>query len=159
MSEFKLYILQIATAFFGAMGFSLLYNTRRTKMLISALGGALGWTVFTLVKLYAVDSELFCLFAAAMAVTVYAEIFARIKKTPTTTFLVVGIISMIPGSALYYTMSYAVGNDLDKFLDTGVYTLKSAMALAVGIIVVSTAVRMASAVVNHFYKKKKGTEK
>lgn len=139
------YAIQILAAFFGSMGFSLIYNTRRTKMLISALGGAIGWGVYLLVTNFVADNVPLAYFIAAMCITVYAEIFARIKKTPTTTFLVVGIIPMIPGSALYYTMNYAFQNDLQSFFDTGVYTLKAALSLAVGIIVVSTAVHLATA--------------
>ncbi len=148
------YAIQIAAAFFGSMGYSVLYNTRRTKMLISAFGGAVGWTVFLLVNLFVTKSDPLSFMTAAMAVTVYAEIFARIKKTPTTTFLVTGIIPMIPGSSLYYTMNYAFKNDLENFYLTGMYTLKASFALAVGIIVVSTAVYLFSAAIQKIFKKK-----
>ena len=124
-----IYAVQILAAFFGSMGYSLIYNTRRTKMLISSLGGAIGWGVYLLVTNFVADSVPLAYFIAAMCITVYAEIFARIKKTPTTTFLVVGIIPMIPGSALYYTMNYAFAGDLKSFFDTGVYTLRAALSL------------------------------
>ena len=149
-----IYVIQLIAAFFGSMGFSVLYNTRRTKMLISAFGGVIGWGVFLLVNLFITKSDPLAFMTAAMAVTVYAEIFARITKTPTTTFLVTGIISMIPGSSLYYTMNYAFNNDLENFYLTGMYTLKAALALAVGIIIVSTAVHMMTAVIQKFFKKK-----
>ena len=149
-----IYVIQLISDFFGSMGFSVLYNTRRTKMLISAFGGVIGWGVFLLVNLFVTKSDPLAFMTAAMAVTVYAEIFARIKKTPTTTFLVTGIIPMIPGSSLYYTMNYAFNNDLENFYLTGMYTLKAALALAVGIIIVSTAVHMMTAVIQKFFKKK-----
>lgn len=154
------YVIQMLAAFFGSMGFSLIYNTRRTKMLISALGGAIGWGVYLLVTNFVADNIPLAYFIAAMCITVYAEIFARIKKTPTTTFLVVGIIPMIPGSALYYTMNYAFAGDLESFFETGVYTLRAALSLAVGIIVISTVVRLATAAINLIKKglKKEQTE-
>ena len=153
------YVIQILAAFFGSMGFSLIYNTRRTKMLISALGGAIGWSVYLLVTNFISDSVPLAYFIAAMCITVYAEIFARIKKTPTTTFLVVGIIPMIPGSALYYTMNYAFKNELQLFFDTGMYTLKAALSLAVGIIAVSTAVHLTTAGIRMVKKNGNKTEK
>lgn len=153
------YVIQILAAFFGSMGFSLIYNTRRTKMLISALGGAIGWSVYLLVTNFISDSVPLAYFIAAMCITVYAEIFARIKKTPTTTFLVVGIIPMIPGSALYYTMNYAFKNELQLFFDTGMYTLKAALSLAVGIIAVSTAVHLTTAGIRMIKKNGNKTEK
>ncbi|MBE6828043.1 MAG: threonine/serine exporter [Ruminococcaceae bacterium] len=154
MSSLNVYLIQIVTAFFGSMGFSLMYNTRRTKMLISAFGGAIGWSVFILMTHFLSGMDFLAYFVASMAVTVYAEIFARIKKTPTTSFLVTGIIPMIPGSSLYYTMSYAFKNEMDEFFSTGIYTLKAALSLAIGIIVISTAVRMATATANKLFKKK-----
>lgn len=140
------YIIKIIMAFFGGMGFSFLFNIRRTKLLITSFGSAIGWAVYTLIKLYVSDSDVFGFFIGAVVVTIYAEIFARIKKTPTTTYLVVGIIPMIPGGSLYHTMNYAFIGDWENFSVTGMYTLQLAMALAVGIIVVSSVMTMANAV-------------
>ena len=140
------YIINIIMAFFGGMGFSFLYNIRRTKLLITSFGSAIGWAVYTLIKLYVSDSDVFGFFVAAIVVTIYAEIFARIKKTPTTTYLVVGIIPMIPGGSLYKTMNYAFVGNWESFSITGMYTLQLAMALAVGIIVVSSVMTIASAI-------------
>ena len=81
------YALQIITAFLGSLGFSVLFNIRRTKLLIAGLGGMLSWSVYLLLGLY-FDSDPIRYFFAAIFVTVYAEIFARIKKTPTTPLFV-----------------------------------------------------------------------
>lgn len=148
------YFIQVLTAFLGSLGFSVLFNIRRTKLLIAGFGGALSWGVFLLINNLVSSSEPFGYFVAAMAVTVYAEIFARIKKTPTTTFLVSGMIPMIPGGALYYTMNYALKSDWKMFSQEGMYTVSLAIALAVGIIVVSSVVRMATAVTNYIIKMK-----
>ena len=79
------------------------------------------------------------------AISVYAEIFARVEKTPTTTFLVPCVIPLIPGSALYYTMNYALNEQWDKFGSQAIYTLQLALSLAVGIIAVTTTVRLLTA--------------
>lgn len=42
------YALQIITAFLGSLGFSVLFNIRRTKLLIAGLGGMLSWSVYLL---------------------------------------------------------------------------------------------------------------
>lgn len=146
------YFIQIITACLGSLGFSVLFNVRRTKLLIAGFGGALAWGVFLLINSFISQSEPVGYFCAAMAVTVYAEIFARIKKTPTTTFLVSGIIPLIPGSALYYTMNYALKGQWNLFYQSGTYTVALALALAVGIIVISSAVRMITAVFNYIKK-------
>jgi len=91
-------------------------------------------------------------FLAMTAISVYAEIFARIEKTPTTTFLVPSVIPLIPGSALYYTMNYALNEQWTLFAQKAFYTLELAMALALGIIAVTTATRLLTAVFRHWKK-------
>ena len=147
------YALQIITAFLGSLGFSVLFNIRRTKLLIAGLGGMLSWSVYLLLGLY-FDSDPIRYFFAAIFVTVYAEIFARIKKTPTTSYLVPAFIPLIPGGALYNTMKFALHNDWQSFGDTAVYTIQLALALSAGIIVVSSVMRMVHALYLFIFPKK-----
>ena len=79
---------------------------------------------------------------SAATITVYAEVLARLEKTPTTTFLVPSMIPLIPGGALYYTMNYALNKQWSQFAQQAFYTLQLALSLAVGIIAVTTAVRL-----------------
>lgn len=147
------YALQIITAFLGSFGFSVLFNIRRTKLLIAGLGGMLSWSVYLLLGLY-FDSDPIRYFFAAIFVTVYAEIFARIKKTPTTSYLVPAFIPLIPGGALYNTMKFALHNDWQSFGDTAVYTIQLALALSAGIIVVASVMRMTHALYRFLFPKK-----
>ena len=146
------WFVQIAMAFIGSLGFSVLFHIKGIKLIVSGFGGAISWLVYLLAARFLTSSEVICYFLAAIAVTVYAEICARIIKTPTTTFLVSGIIPMIPGGLLYYTMNYALKSSWELFFKTGAYTVELALALAVGIIVVSSVMRMFTAV--FFYLKK-----
>lgn len=147
------YALQIITAFLGSLGFSVLFNIRRTKLLIAGLGGMLSWSVYLLLGIY-FNSDPIRYFFAAIFVTVYAEIFARIKKTPTTSYLVPAFIPLIPGGALYNTMKFALHNDWQSFGDTAVYTIQLALALSAGIIVVSSVMRMVHALYRFIFPKK-----
>ncbi len=140
------YAVQMVTAFLGSMGFSVLFNIRRTKLLIAGFGGALSWGVYLLFGGALDDGPLRC-FLAAVGVTVYAEIFARIKKTPTTSFLVPGMIPLIPGGTLYNTMQFAIAGDWAQSGSAAAYTIRVALALAAGIIVVSSVMRMVVAVI------------
>jgi len=69
-------------------------------------------------------------------------VFARIEKTPTTTFLVPSVIPLIPGGSLYYTMNFALNKQWAAFSHRGFYTLQLALSLAVGIIAVTTLTRL-----------------
>ncbi len=139
-----IYFVQIATAFLGSLGFSMLYNIRGSKLWYAAAGGLLSWSIYLLLGLW-LYNEVAQYFITAMIVTIYAEICARLLKTPTTTFLIAAIIPLVPGSALYYTMSYAVNGLPEKFMEVGAHTAALSAALAAGIMVASSFYRIAAA--------------
>lgn len=143
-------IIQIITGFIGSIGFAVLYNIRGKRLLIAGLGGFLSWSVFVLLSL-CISSEPLNYLLVAFLITVYSEIMARILKTPTTTFITTSLIPLIPGGSLYYTMAYAFESDFSNFVSKAFYTLQLASALALGIIVASTLIRL----LNKVLKRKK----
>ena len=147
-------LIQIFTGFLGSLGFSILFHIRGKKLLIASLGGLMSWTVFLLLAPL-LPSEATRYFFASAAVTIYAEVFARVMKTPTTTFLVPSLIPLIPGGSLYYTMNYALNEQWTAFAGKAIYTLELALALALGIIAVTTLNRMVIVI----SKKLRGIEK
>ena len=141
-------LMQIFTGCLGSLGFSILFHIRGRRLLIASLGGLISWTVFLLLEPL-LPGEPVRYFLASATVTVYAEVFARVIKTPTTTFLVPSLIPLIPGGALYYTMNYALNEQWPAFADKAVYTLGLAAALALGIIAVTTLTRMTMVAIRH----------
>ena len=126
-------VIQIITGFLGSLGFTVLFNIRGKRMLMSALGGFLSWALFVVLG-FAISDEPIRYFIVAALISVYAEIMARVLKTPTTTLLMTSLIPLIPGGSLYYTMAYVLeGNQLD-FLERASGTLQMAAALALGIV-------------------------
>ena len=129
-------LIQIFTGFLGSLGFSVLFHIKGRRLAIASLGGLISWTVFLLLEPL-LPGETVRYFLASATVTVYAEVFARVIKTPTTTFVMVSLISLIPGSGLYYTVASALNGDLPQFLEKALHTLALAAALSLGIVVVS----------------------
>ena len=147
-------VIQIIASTIGALGFAVLFNVRGTKKLLAAaLGGGFGRALFLLLCL-AIDSSVLCHFIVAMTVSFYAELMARVLKTPATVFIAPCLIPMMPGASLYYTMANALGDNVDGFLEKGVATLETATALAVGIIVATVVMRLILKVVPLFKKLK-----
>ena len=140
-------LIQIFTGFLGSLGFSVLFNIRGTKLIVASLGGLISWTIFLLLE-PVFPGEAIRYFFSAAAITVYSEVFARVLKTPTTTFLVSSIVPLIPGGSLYYTMNYALNEQWSLFVQKAVSTLELALALAVGIIAITTLTRMYMAIRN-----------
>ena len=140
-------LIQILTSFIGSLGFSILYNLRGTKLFLSALGGMLSWCVFLLLEA-AIPSEAVRYFFCSFFLAVYAEVLARILRTPATTFLIPPLIPLIPGGSLYHTMRYGLNKQWSLCLAQAFYTLKLALGLALGIIAVLSVLGVISVLLN-----------
>ena len=130
-------MLMVIASFFGSLGFAVLYNTRGRRILIPAFGGAFFWAVY-LVFVHYVNNEYLGFFVVAILITIYSEIWARILKTPATTVLMPTVIPLIPGGALYYAMDAALRGDMILFAEKAKAALGLAVALAAGIMVVTS---------------------
>lgn len=133
--------LPILCAFVGSGGFAVIYNIHGSGILICAFGGALGWLTY-LLSAPLLQSSIAQTFAAALVISAYAEIMARIRKCPVTGYLLVAIFPLVPGGGIYYTMEYAIRGEIDAFLASFLHTLGLAGAIAVGVLLVSSLVRM-----------------
>ncbi len=133
--------LPVFFAFASCACFSVIYNIHGGGILICAFGGALGW-LFYLLSAPLVGDDIVQTFVAALAISAYAEVMARIRKCPVTGYLLVAIFPLVPGGGIYYTMEHAINGEIDAFLASFLHTLGLAGAIAVGVLLVSTAVRM-----------------
>jgi uncharacterized membrane protein YjjB (DUF3815 family) len=79
---------------------------------------------------------------AALAIGIYSEIMARIIKTPSTIILLPSTIPLLPGGSLYYTMSYLVAGNWEKFGHYAVETISTASGIAVGAIITSIGIKL-----------------
>lgn len=134
-------ILQIITGCIGSVGFAVLFNVRGKRLLFAALGGLLSWALFLLLGAFISDEIIRYLIVSAF-VSVYAEVMARLLKTPKTTFIITSLIPLIPGGSLYYTMRAAFSGDFLSLADKGADTLGYAGALAAGVIVVAAIMKL-----------------
>lgn len=125
-------IIQLVTAFTGSLGFAMMFSMRARHLGWASLGGGLSWGIYLAV--FAIRENVFfaCL-AASVFSMIYAEFMARWRKCPTTLFVITAIIPLVPGSGLYYAMSYAVNGDIAT---SGIYiheTIVWVLAIAAGI--------------------------
>lgn len=133
-------VIQILSSFVGTLGFCILFNIRGKKLIFSSLGGALAWFFFLALN-YLFNKEILCYFLVSVIASIYSEIMARVLKTPVTTFSIAVLIPLIPGSALYYSLKFALEGSTGDFVTKASYTLSLAAALSVGIILVNTVAR------------------
>ena len=131
-------LLQILWAWVGSLGFLLIFNQRSLRLLIpGSLCGAFSWAVYLLCDMVFNMGIFLCSLWAAVFLALYAELMARVIKAPTTVFIGPGIIPLVPGSLLYYTMTHILQRSWRDALDYGLRTLSCALGIAAGIALVS----------------------
>ena len=135
------YFLPCLYALGASFAFAVVFNIKKNKLLFSALGGFVGQLTFALFQLIISNDVVLYLFAT-IAISLYAEIMARLTSSPTTIYLAVALIPLVPGGGMYYTMLDFINGEIDLAISTGVHTLLISGALAMGIILVSSSVTL-----------------
>ena len=134
------FFIQCLVSFIGCIGFAIYFNVHSWGILICSLGGILTWAVY-LIAVALGCGVIGANFWAAVAAAIYSEVMARVRKYPALSYLVVSAFPLLPGAGIYYTMSYILQNNTEAAWAKGMETAGIAGIMAVGIILVSTAVR------------------
>ena len=93
------YVLPCLWAFLACVGFTLVFNIHGVGKLICGFGGGLGWLVYLLA-----GSSIVAAFLAAVAIGVFSEIMARLRRCPVTGYLLVALLP--PGSRGEYLLRH-----------------------------------------------------
>lgn len=136
-----LYEIQNVATFIACIGFAIIFNIHGFGILICALGGMITWSIYCLVSYFGADIYS-AYFLAAVTAAVYSEIMARVRKYPAISYLVIAIFPLIPGAGIYYATNYLVRGDNAAFIQKGLQTIGIAGVIAVGILMVSTVMRL-----------------
>lgn len=130
-------IIQLLAAFFGTLGFSLIFHVGKAHTLWASFGGMLAWGVYLLCnEAFGINALLSTIISSASG-QIFAEFMARICKAPTTVFSIPAVVPLIPGSSLYYTMYAAVFQDWAGVRFYGMKTLEGTLGISVGLCLVS----------------------
>ena len=134
-------ILQCLYIFGTSVGFCIIFNIRGKNVLIGSLGSVLGWIIYLMFSgLGATDVIQY--FLAAFFITIYSEIMAILRKAPATIFLTPSIMPLVPGVAAFRTMMAWLDSDNLEILIQGNYALMVSGAIAMGIILGLTLVKI-----------------
>lgn len=126
----------VITAIIGTLGFCLLFNVKKDKIIYGVIGGTIS-TVIYLICIKAGMDLFIQNFIPTVVATIYTEIVARVVKAPTTVFLFPAIIPLTPGGSLYYTMRAIVDGDMAEAKTVGKQTVVIALGIALGVLLVS----------------------
>ena len=146
MAEF---LRAVAGSFIACFAFCFILNVRGRLLAAAPIGAVLCWLTYLAAGRFLGDFS--CYFIATVVVSIYGEVMARVCRAPVTVFLLVGLLPLVPGGGIYYTMEYALQRDTTAFLNQLLTTFGIAGCLALGVLVVSSATRFFS--ILHYHKK------
>lgn len=133
-------------AIFGALvagiAFSIIFQLRYRDAIIAGIGGMLGYLIYVFVLAFD-GSNNSAFFIASMGFSLYAEVCARKFKVPVLTYLVIGLLILVPGKGMYMTMFEIVQHHNEAAINVGIETLANAGSLALGTIIMQSFVKIA----------------
>lgn len=129
-------LIKIVAGTIATLGFAILFRLKPSHWAFAVLDGLLACVCyFAFTSLFG-GSFLPNLLAAFVA-SVFAELFARICKAPSTVFILPGCIALVPGGTLYYAMSNLLSENRDVAVEYFLTTLTVGIAIGGGIIAAS----------------------
>lgn len=120
----------------STIGFAILFSSPKKSIIYAGFTGGLGWLMFSLVT-NVFGNVIISSFLGAITVGILGEYFARYTKKPATLYVTPGIIPLVPGAGMYYTMLSLIENDYGKAISRGTETFFIALSIAIGIIISS----------------------
>lgn len=126
--------VKLLAAALGTVGFCVFFYVHPRRLLPATLGGVISCAIYLLIDHYWGGILLPNIVAAAVA-AIYAEICARVTRVPVTVYLFPGVISLAPGSSLYYTMVNLTQENYSTALFYGRTALQVSLGIAGGIAV------------------------
>jgi len=128
-------IIQTIVTFVCITCFSIILNVPKKELLFCGLTGAVGWFASRFVLI--LDPNVFILanFVGTLALTAVSRVLSYARKTPVLVYLIGGILPLVPGAGIYYTVyEFIINNNDTAGLLYGIETAKVTGVIAIGII-------------------------
>lgn len=145
-------LLKIIAGTISTLGFAILFKLKPAHWAFAMIDGFVACVcLFAFSEL---DDGVFLPNAiAAFAAAIFAGIFARIAKTPSTVFVLPGCIALVPGGTLYYTMSSLLSDNNTAAFEYFLTTLTVGIGIGGGVIAASILIFFISKIRNKFSKR------
>ena len=129
-------IIESIISSFAKLGFSLFYDSPKRSYKIVMVSGCVAWFVYKYLTMILNNKFIAALFAS-IAVGIIGEIASRKVHMPVTVFVIPGIISLVPGADMYYTMYYTIQQNSKLSFSHARNAMLFAASIALGILVAS----------------------
>lgn len=128
----------------GSLGMTFVFGVEKKHIVWALLSAFLCCASYEIGMLCGLELFLSA-FVASFITAAYSDVMAHVLKVPATVLIIIGILPLVPGSSLYYTMLGAVQSDMTMFSHYGQSALFLAAGIALGIISVTAVSRPVNA--------------
>ena len=140
MDEIIRIAIILAASTVGTMGIILQFGIEKRAIVWALISSIFCCAAYEIAYLFGCGFFLSSLIASGVAAA-YSDVVAHLLKVPATVMIIPGIVPLVPGSRLYYTMLGAVNSDMQSFYENGTAALQMSAGLAIGIIAVTAVSR------------------
>jgi uncharacterized membrane protein YjjB (DUF3815 family) len=115
----------------------MLFSIPRRELCFCGITGAAGWLARGIILFFFPGATVLGAFAGTLTLTVISRVLSYARKTPVLVYLIGGILPLVPGAGIYYTMyELVMTNDTLKAMEYGIETVKITGVIAIGIMCV-----------------------
>ncbi|MBO5882861.1 MAG: threonine/serine exporter family protein [Clostridia bacterium] len=152
------FLIKLVTAMLGTLGFALIFRSRVKNLPIDIVGGGLTYVIYFCVEI-AIGSLFGAAFISSVVAAAFSEITARIVHAPATAFFLPCIIPTVPGSYIYYFMTYLITKNYDDSIHYLGECAVIGIGIAGGVFAVSIFIDIFSVIKDSVSKKRDKAEK
>lgn len=125
--------LNVMCAIVSSIAFSIFFIVSKKAIVYCTITGTISWIVYYFCSKHfgnAVSNLI-----ASIVVGLFAEYFSVKLRLPSTVFLYIGIVMLVPGYRMYHTMEYFAKSEYLLALNSGISTVIHACSIAIGVLI------------------------
>lgn len=125
--------LNVMCAIVSSIAFSIFFIVPKKAIVYCTITGTISWIVYFFCSKHfgnAVSNLI-----ASIVVGLFAEYFSVKLRLPSTVFLYIGIVMLVPGYRMYHTMEYFAKSEYLLALNSGISTVIHACSIAIGVLI------------------------
>ena len=125
--------LNVMCAIVSSIAFSIFFIVPKKAIVYCTITGTISWIVYYFCSKHfgnAVSNLI-----ASIVVGLFAEYFSLKLRLPSTVFLYIGIVMLVPGYRMYHTMEYFAKSEYLLALNSGISTVIHACSIAIGVLI------------------------
>ncbi len=121
----------------GTAAFGILYHVKPKHLFFAMVGGGLTTLSLLLCLQFTHANQLLSNIAATIIGGIYCLLCARLRKAPSTVFMIPTLFPLVPGRNLYFSMIALTHHDKTAFISNFSAAVEISFGIAVGILFVN----------------------